>query len=133
MSLSPGTYTVEATTADAGVTGSFTLRLRAPLAFTDDPIVAGTAIRAVHVTELRAEIDALRVSAGLARFAWEDRVIQPGVTVVRAVHMQQLRTALDEVYDAEGRPRPEYGEAVAPGVPIRAEHINELRRAVDAL
>lgn len=131
--LSPGTYTVEATTADADVTGSFTLRLREPLAFTDDPIVAGTAIRAVHVTELRAQIDALRVSAGLAGFAWEDPVIQPGVTPVRAVHMLQLRAALDEVYDAEGRPRPEYGDAVAPGVAIRAEHINELRRAVDAL
>ena len=133
VTLSPGTYTVEATTADAGVTGSFALRLRQPLAFTDDPIVAGMAIRAVHVTELRAEIDALRVSVGLARFAWEDPVIQAGVTPVRAVHMLQLRTALDEIYDAEGRPRPDYGDAVAPGVAIRAEHINELRRAVDAL
>ena len=38
--------------------------------FTDDPIVAGvTPVRAVHFTELRAHIDALREAAGLGRFA----------------------------------------------------------------
>ena len=131
--LATGTYTVEAATAAAGVTGAFALRVRERKAFTDDPIAAGMAIKAVHVTELRGQIDELRVSLGLPRYSWVDRTIRPGMTRVKAVHLEQLRTALDDAYDREGRRRPRYTDAVGSGVAIRAEHIDELRRAVEGL
>ena len=131
--LSAGTYTVEATTFSAGVTGPFTLRVSERRPFVDDPVVAGMSIRATHVTELRGRIDDLRVSAGLPRYSWVDRTIRPGATPVRAAHWQQLRTALDEVYDADGRRRPRYTEAIRAGDPIDADHVNELRRVVEGL
>ena len=131
--MSAGTYTVEATTFLEEVTASFTLRVSERRSFTDDPVVAGQPIEAEHITELRRRIDELRVSAGLGRYSWVDRTIRPGVTPVRAVHWEQMRTALDEVYDADGRRRPRYTDAIRVGVPIEAEHVNELRRAVQGL
>ena len=131
--LSAGTYTVEATTFGEAVTASFTLRVSELRPFTDDPVVAGQPIEAEHITELRGRIDELRISAGLGRYSWVDRTIRPGVTPVRAVHWQQMRTALDDVYDADGRRRPQYTDAIRVGVPIEAEHVNELRRAVQGL
>lgn len=131
--LSAGTYTVEATTFGAGLTGSFALRVSERRPFVDDPIEAGLPIRAVHLTELRGRIDELRVSAGLPRYSWVDRTLRPGVTPVRAVHWEQLRTALDQAYDADGRRRPGYTDEIEVGVPIEADHVNELRRAVEGL
>ena len=131
--LSAGTYTIEATTFGEAVTASFTLRVSELRPFADDPVEAGQPIKAQHITELRQRIDGLRVSAGLGRYSWVDRTIRPGVTTVRAVHWEQMRTALDDVYDADGRRRPRYTGAIRVGVPIEAEHVNELRRAVQGL
>ena len=131
--LSAGTYTVEATAASAGATGSFTLRVTEARPFTDDPVEVGLPIKAVHLTELRGRIDELRVSAGLPRYSWADPTIRPGATPIRAVHWEQLRAALDDVYDADGRRRPRYTAAIEAGVPIEARHLGELRRAVEGL
>ena len=131
--LSAGAYTVEATTASTGATGSFTLRVTERRPFTDDPLEAGWPIKAVHLTELRGRIDELRVGAGLPRYSWTNRTIRPGATPVRAVHWRQLRAALDEVYDADGRRRPRYTGEIRLGAPIEAGHVDELRRAVEGL
>ena len=131
--LSAGTYTVEATTFLSGSTGSFTLRVSERRPFADDPVVAGMSIRALHLTELRGRIDELRVGVGLPRYSWADRTIRSGETRVSAVHWQQLRSALGEVYDADGRRRPQYTDAIRVGDPIEARHVNELRRAVEGL
>ena len=130
--LMRGPYTIEATTFAAARTGDFVLRVRASRPFTDDTIVAGTAIKAVHVTELRERVNDLRRWAGLPPYSWTDPNIRPGVTPVKAMHLTQLRLALNEAYDAAGLSRPRYTEVVEAGIPIKAEHINELRRAVDA-
>ena len=70
-----GTATVTVTATDPGgltASQSFGVTVRAPLTgppFTDDPIVPGvTPVGAVHFTELRTRIDALREAAGLAGF-----------------------------------------------------------------
>ena len=103
-------------------------------AFTDDPVLAGvTPVRAVHFTELRGRIDALRTAHGLGRFPWTDPSLAAGVTPVRGVHMSELRTALGQVYDAASRTIGFGTEPVQAGWEIRAAHINELRRAVEAL
>ena len=141
--VSEGTTTVTVTASDPGgsntvatqmfrVTVSVTVRR----SFTDYPIVPGeTPVKAVHFTELRARIDAVRSAAGLAWFGWTDSVLRAGVTRVRLVHLLELRSALAEAYSAAGRSGPSWTDAAAVGgrTPIRAVHLMELRAGVVAL
>ena len=62
-------------------------------------------------------------------------MLTPGVTPVRSVHLTELRAALDAVYDAAGRPRPNYTDAVVTaGVSVvKAAHVTELREAVEVV
>ena len=104
--------------------------------FTDDPLQPGvTPVKAVHFTELRSRIDALRTGTGLGRFAWTDPVLRAGVTPVRRVHLLELRQALAQAYATAGRAAPRWTDAspAAGSTPIRAAHLTELRVAVLAL
>ena len=135
-----GTAAIRVTATDPGglsATQAFTVTVTAMrVPFTDDPIVPGvTPIKAVHFTELRTRIDALRSTGGLARFSWTDPVLRPGVTRVRRVHLLELRQALAEAYTAAGRAAPRWTDTspAAGTTPIRALHVTELRAAVLAL
>ena len=99
--------------------------------FTDEPIVPGvTPIKAVHFTELRARIDAVRALVGLPEYAWTE-ALTPGFTPIRRAHLIEMRAALNEAYSSARQPRPPYTEpAVEAGTPVRAAHITELRSAV---
>ena len=104
--------------------------------FSDDPLTATTsAIRVVHVTELRTRIDVLRERFGLAPFAWTNPSLTPRTTVAAAVHVTELRTALQQAYTAAGQPPPTFTDS--PLVPfstsIRGVHIQQLRDAVITL
>jgi hypothetical protein len=64
--------------------------------FTDNPLVPGvTVVKAEHVTQVRARINALRVLVGLGVFPFTDP-ITPGVTPVTAAQLVELRAALGE-------------------------------------
>ena len=107
-----------------------------PPVFTDDPLTSGsTVVKAVHVTELRLAIDALRTRYGLGAFAWTDATLGAGVMPVKAVHVSQLRTALNQAYTAAGSPAPTYTHTVltAGTTVITAVDIAELRTAVLAI
>ena len=136
-----GAATVTVTATDTGglsAVQSFTATVsdRPPVTFTDHPIQPGvTPVRAVHYTELRTRIDALRQAADLELFPWTDPVLTAGVTRVRLVHLLDLREALGAAYAAAGRTPPGWTDAAAAGqsMPIRAAHLMELRAAVTAL
>ena len=136
-----GAATVTVTATDPrglSVAQAFTVTVsdRPVGAFADDPIRPGvTPIRAVHFTELRTRIDALRQAADLELFPWTDPVLTAGVTRVRLVHLLDLREALGAAYAAAGRTPPGWTDAAAAGrsMPIRAAHLMELRAAVTAL
>lgn len=136
-SVGPGSAMIEVRAIDPGglsAVQSFRVRVTAP--FTDDPIQPGkTPIRAVHFTELRARIDALRRGVGLAPFGWTDPMLRAGVTPVRLVHLLELRSALIEAYGAAGRAIPLWVDPAptAATTLIRAAHLTELRAAVVAL
>ena len=136
-----GTVTYTVSTNGSGVARSGTLAVagqtftvtQGATSFTDDPLVVGsTFVKAVHITELRTQIDALRATYGLAGFSWTDSTLTAGATLVRAVHLTELRTALNQAYTAAGRPLPTYS-ALGAGTTIRAVNITELRSAVVAL
>ncbi len=136
-----GRATIRVTATDPGglsAIQSFTVTVSTAVSgsFTDDPLQPGvTPIRAVHFTELRARIDALRSAEGLPRFSWTDPVLRAGVTRVQRVHLFELRSALAEAYGAAGRAAPRWTDAspTAGSTPIRAAHVTELRAAVLAL
>jgi hypothetical protein len=103
--------------------------------FTDEPLAAGvTAIRTVHVSELRARIDGLRVRSGLSAFGWSESIVT-GATPVRAQHILELRAALAEVYTRRQLAPPTYTDgALTPGVTTpKVAHLQEIRAAVLAL
>jgi len=106
-----------------------------PPTFTDHPLLPGvTAVKGVHITELRSAIGVLRTRYGLPAFPWTDATLTQGVTVVKAVHLAELRTALAQAYTTAGLAPPVYSTVtIAPGVTIAAGHITELRAAVLAL
>ena len=105
-------------------------------AFTDDPLTTGTTqVKAVHITELRTRINALRNGCGLSNYFFTDSTVTAGSTMAQAVHLTDLRTALGQAYVACGQSAPTYTDAtLATGVTvITAVHIAELRAAVIAL
>ena len=137
---SEGAATIRVTATDPGgssATQSFTVTVVATtMSFTDHPIQPGvTPVKAIHFTELRMRIDALRRAGGLQAFPWTDAVLRVGVTPVRLVHLLELRSALAAAYAAAGRVAPRWTDASpAPrSAPIRAAHLTELRDAVLAL
>jgi hypothetical protein len=104
-------------------------------AFTDEPLTTSHVISAVHITELRQRVNAVREARGLSAFSWTDGTITPRMTVVRAVHLTELRSALAQAYAAANRTPPTFTDAtiVAGVTPVRAVHITELRDAVKAI
>jgi RHS repeat-associated protein len=101
--------------------------------FTDDPIQPGiTTVRAQHLDELRACVNALRAQVLLPAATWTDASPQPQQTWVRAVHVLELRSALADVYGARGKISPAYTDATlsAQVTFIRAVHITEIRNGI---
>ena len=107
--------------------------VRFPLDFTDD-LGEGVAIKAVHLTELRDRINAVRTTLGLAAAVWADDPVTAGVTVVRAVHITELRAALAVAYMGVGLSEPTYTDSsIEPGESVMAFHFAEIRTAVVAV
>ena len=99
--------------------------------FTDDPLQSGVSlIRAVHLTEIRTRIDALRARFGLSAVTWTDASLA-GV-FIKAVHITEARSALADVYTQAGMTSPTYtDQTIIPGeTTMKAAHIAELRAAV---
>jgi hypothetical protein len=104
--------------------------------FTDSPLQAAvTRVKAVHLTELRAAVDALRAGYGLPAAAWTDPSPVAGVTVVKAAHLSEVRAALAAVYVAAGRTVPTWspGALVGAQTVITAAQIAEVRAAILAI
>ncbi len=95
-----------------------------------DATLAASRIKAVHFTQLRSAVDAVRAAAGLAPASFPDATLTPGSTNVRLVHLTSLRTALNEAYAAIGMPAITYAQpTLTAGSIVRAAHLLELRAA----
>ena len=103
------------------------------VAFTDTLIVGSTAIRAVHVTELRARIDAVRARYGLGAYAYSNASITAGTSVIMVVDIVEMRAALSEAYVLAIMTQPTYTSSPAVGVAVVVPDIAELRSAVAAI
>ncbi|HEX6640897.1 MAG TPA: hypothetical protein VF215_07270, partial [Thermoanaerobaculia bacterium] len=97
------------------------------VAFDDDPVAAGTPLRASHVTQLRTAINAVRTFAGLSAFPFTAPTVA-GAGIL-AAHFTELRSALAAARNAIGMPLTLSTAPVA-GASIRAAHLEELRAGV---
>jgi hypothetical protein len=97
--------------------------------FTDDPLLPGTTMKGVHISELRGRIDAVRSRLGLSPYAWTDALLA-GVTA-RAVHLSEMRTAVQQAYSGAGLTPPAFSESLTAGATvIKSAQITELRSAL---
>jgi hypothetical protein len=103
--------------------------------FTDDPLTPGlTSVRGVHLSELRAAIDALRAWRSLPAMDWTDPAIAPGVTPIRVVHLAELRSALDAVYVADGLAPPAWTPDLTAAVTlVTAAQVEQVRQMIRGL
>jgi hypothetical protein len=104
--------------------------------FTDDPLTRRvTAVKAVHITELRQAINLLRARYGLPAFAWTDAVLSAGAARIKRQHLVELRSALADVFAAAGRSQPSYtNPTITSGVTaVTAAHIAEIRAAIKGI
>ena len=99
------------------------------ITFTDNPLTVGsTLVKAVHVTELRQAVNAVRAAANLSAATWTDATLT-NITI-KAVHIQELRTNLDQALSALGLSTSAYTDASLTGVAIKKVHLDELRQRV---
>ena len=97
------------------------------IVFTDDPLVPdSTRIKAVHITQLRTAVDAMRASAGLPALS-ADSTIGSGQRI-RASHITAIRTGLSQARTAIGLPALSYTDTTL--TIIKAVHVQELRNGV---
>ena len=110
------------------------LDLATTVTFTNDPLVAATTtIQAVHLTELRTAVNAVRKLAnnGVANdFPFTDSTITGGTTTVKAVHVTDLRTALDAAMMTLGFTVGGYTNGSLSGATIHAIDFQEIRNRV---
>jgi hypothetical protein len=99
--------------------------------FTDPTLPVGTPVKAAHLSELRACVDAIRALNSLSAYSWTDSSLTPGVNVIKAVHISELRTALDQVYSHLSQSAPAYTDSslTAGTTTIKRAHVQELRTA----
>ena len=98
-----------------------------PPTFTNSPLTAGIEVRAIHITELRDAINALRARLGMSAYSWTTSAKTNDW--ITAGPILEMRTALDQ---ALGAPSGGYAAGLAQGQPILAIHIQELRDRVVA-
>jgi hypothetical protein len=105
--------------------------LATTILFTDDPLVAGAAgtkIKAVHLTELRTAVNAVRLLAGVGTFSFTDPVLTN--VNVKSVHVTQLRTNLDTALTALTLPTSAYTNSAAASTVVKAVDFQEIRTRV---
>lgn len=97
--------------------------------FTDDPLVPGvTAIKGVHLTQLRTAVNAMRVAAGLVPVGFTDP--NPVGVAIKAIHIIELRNALTPALNAFGRTATYTDPMLGPNATVKAVHLQELRNYV---
>ena len=87
------TYLYKVRASSSGTKSPFSAIDAATTVIFIDPALSGVPVKAVHLTQLRTAVNAMRHAAGLSAYAFTDPVVT-NVLMIRLVHVDQLRTAL---------------------------------------
>ena len=113
---------------DAGVSSASAADLATTVIVVDSPLASGIVVKAVHLSELRTAVNAVRLLASLLPAGFTDPATAG--TAIRAVHVTELRSALDAARGALGFSTGGYTDASLTSVAIKAVHFQELRDRV---
>lgn len=118
-------YRVEAVNQLGAVSPPSNVDLATTIAFTDDPLVA--IVKAIHFTELRTAVDAVRAAAGVGKATYTNAITAGAV--IKAADLTELRSNLDQARSLIGVPPLLYFDpAITPGgTTIKRVHITEIR------
>lgn len=131
--LSPNTtylYRVKAIDGDRGLESAFSAVDAATTTIFTDATLTGVVVKAVHFTQLRTAIDAIRAAAGLGAASYS-RPIAVGDTIL-AGDVTEMRTALNAARSQIGLAAVTYSDAsITTGVTsVKAVHLGDLREGV---
>ncbi|MFL6244754.1 MAG: IPT/TIG domain-containing protein, partial [Thermoanaerobaculia bacterium] len=96
--------------------------------FTDDPLTSATVVKAVHLTELRNAVNAMRAASALGAATWTDP--NPAGVAIKPIHVTELRARLREALLAIGRYAEFSDPSLTAGMPVRKAHFTELRNSM---
>jgi hypothetical protein len=126
-------YLYKVRAVGSGTSGDSNIDLATTVIFQDPTLTAlTTTISAVHITELRVAVNAVRTLAGLSAGSFTDPTITAQTTVGKALHVSELRTALDAARTACALSPLSYTDPTltAQTTEIKAVHLTELRNGV---
>lgn len=135
-SLSPQTaylYVVRAVSGAGLPSSGSAPALGSTFVFTDNPLIGGnTAVNVIHLTELRAAVNAVRALAGLPATLFTDPSPSSQATRIRALHLGQLREALSGALSTLSLPPVSLTDVtvIANSTVVKAVHLQEIRNAV---
>ncbi|MEO8036153.1 MAG: fibronectin type III domain-containing protein [Acidobacteriota bacterium] len=122
------TYLYKIRAVDGAGSSAFSaIDLATTIVFTDgNPF--GVRIKAIHFTEMRTAVNAVRAAAGLAAFAFTDPALNSS-TKIKSLHLTELRAKLDDARFLIGVPAVSYYEpTITPGsTTVKAIHITDVR------
>ncbi len=97
--------------------------------FTDPTLGSAITAKAVHLTELRTAVNAMRAAAGLTASTFTDPTITAESTTIKDEHITELRTALDAARAAIGLSSLVYADpTITPqSTLLKAAHVAQLR------
>jgi hypothetical protein len=101
------------------------------IVFTDDPLTAlTTAVKVVHITQLRTAVNAFRAAANLDPLDADGTIA--GGAIVRAQHILDLRLGLNEARSVLGLSALAYTDPTLTGgvTKVKGAHVTELRNGV---
>jgi len=113
----------------SGQSTSSVADLATTVMFVDSPLTQGTAVKAVHLSQLRTAVNAVRLLAGLPTANFSDAATAGAL--IKAVHVTELRAALDAALGAIGLSTSRYTDPSLSGVTIKAVYFQELRNRVN--
>lgn len=93
--------------------------------FFTDPALAGVTAKAMHLTEIRAAIDAVRALANTGAGGYTDAAAAG--LVIKGVHVTEARTLLDAARAALGLSTGGYTDGALAGIEVKGVHWQELR------
>ena len=127
-------YQIAAVDPSSNISGMSARDLATTIVFTDDPLLTGSVIKAIHLTQLRTAVTAVIIASGNNAYYTYANSIAPGASIT-ADQMNELRDNLVGARFFIGS-LPNMNvtfsdDRIAKDVTkLRAAHIRELRRAV---